>query len=117
MHIPPDTVMLDSTVVMGTPRIVNGYRLRPAIGNRAARAGSEPVWRVKGDSLEMIWHDGLTGVHLRGRVVEDAYLGTATVITDVRTRRPPPRSIVEGQRVPCPAHLRTGAGRMIQPIP
>jgi hypothetical protein len=60
-------------------------------------------------TTKIVWHDGLTGVHLRGRVFADAYLGAATEITDVRTRRPPPQAIVErtaGQMSGTPTHNR-----------
>ena len=105
VHHPPDLVALDSVPVK---RAVGpaGFRLRPPIG-RAPLAGREPAWRMDGDTLEMRWNDGLTGVKLRGRVAAPTFSGLATIITDVVTGSPHPTARFEAELVACPAQYRT----------
>jgi hypothetical protein len=105
VHHPPDTVALDGLVVE-VPGRAPGHRVRPRISDPRITDWWPPHWRMSGDSLEMVWHTGLTGVWLRGRLVGGSYSGEATLITDAVTTEPLPTAFVEGRSIECPARFR-----------
>jgi hypothetical protein len=104
VHHPPDTVALDRVPVQGQSEATR-LRLRPTILDR--REGwRPPFWLASGDSLEMVWNDGLTGVRLRGLLKGGEYNGEASLVTDAFTPEPLPNALAEGSRVECPARFR-----------
>ena len=106
VHHPPDTVLLDTARSLQRNGR-SGFRLHPPIGSRDLSFSTlSPFWRFANDTLEMIWTNGLTGVHLRGRLDGRVYRGDAMLVTDVRTPDPLPHALVEGALTPCPVRFR-----------
>lgn len=107
-HHPPDTVVLDSSVVRSRFGVM-GFRLWPTLdGGVPESPARTPVWRSEGDSLEMTWNDGRVGERLVGRRSGSQFDGWAALVSDVGIGRRRTSARVSGRLVECPASLMRG---------
>ena len=99
VHHPPDTAVVDSEAFRTN---LPSWRYRGLDRRLPYRAFQ------RGDTLELVWFDGLTGVRLIGIPRDSVYSGIARILTDVVVIGEPLRDArFEGRIVACPDSIPT----------
>jgi hypothetical protein len=93
--LPPDTIELTTIPSEKSPQTFNAT---PGLMPNALPG----VWRMRGDTVQMTWSDGTTGVHINAFVRNDSLTGTAWPVSDIVVPdNMRSKALVSGARTAC----------------
>jgi hypothetical protein len=115
-HKMPETISLDTA---STER--DGRQLRPNMAYPFGRRfPGTPRWRIRGDTIELVWSDGFVPTIVKLVRSDDGTLrGRALALTDAHYdgEPPPPEMDVQARQTKCPAGFDESSTRAAVAVP